>query len=77
MPPLSPIPIWEEDSSDEKSECEDEHPLPEEVELPPNIDAPFELKAPDHRYGGEWCEARLNKLRTITEGWHDHDCIMV
>jgi hypothetical protein len=34
MPPLSPRPIWEEDSSDEESEGEDEHPLPEEVELP-------------------------------------------
>jgi hypothetical protein len=31
MPPLSPIPTWEEDSSDEESEGEDEHPLTEEV----------------------------------------------
>jgi hypothetical protein len=34
MPPLSPRPIWEEESSDEESEGEDEHPLSEEVELP-------------------------------------------
>jgi hypothetical protein len=77
VPPLSSIPIWEEDCSDEKSESEDEHPLPEEVELPPNIDAPFESKAPDLRDGGEWCEARLDKIRTVTSVWHDHDCIMV
>jgi hypothetical protein len=66
MSPLSPIPIWEENSSDEKSEGEDEHSIPEEVELPQNIDAPFESKAPDLRDGGEWCEARLDNLRTIT-----------
>jgi hypothetical protein len=40
------------------------------------MDAPFEWKAPDLRDGGEWCEARLDKLRTITEGWYDQDCIM-
>jgi hypothetical protein len=42
MPLLSPIPLWEEYSSDEESEGEDDHPLLEEVELPPNMDAPFE-----------------------------------
>jgi hypothetical protein len=77
MPPFSTRPIWEEDSSDEESECEDEHPLPEEVELPPNMDAHFDWKAPDLIDGGEWCDAWLDKLRTITEGWHDQDCIMV
>jgi hypothetical protein len=77
VPPLLPRPIWEEYSSDEESEGEDEHPLPEEVELPPNMDAPFEWNASDLRDGVEWCEARLDKLRTIIEGWHDHDYIMV
>jgi hypothetical protein len=77
MPPLSPRPIWEEDSSDEESEGEDENPLPEEVDLPSNMDAPFEWKAPDLRDEGKWCEAQLDKLRTITEGWRDQDCIMV
>jgi hypothetical protein len=24
----------------------------------------------DLREGGEWCEARLDKFRTITEGWN-------
>jgi hypothetical protein len=44
MPPLSLRPIWEEDSSDEESEGEYEPPLPEEVELPTNMDATFEWK---------------------------------
>jgi hypothetical protein len=60
MPPLSPIPIWEDDSSDEESEGEDEHPLPEEVEVPPNMDAPFDWKAPDLREGVEWFETRFD-----------------
>jgi hypothetical protein len=34
IPTLSPIPPWEEDSSDEESEDEVEHPFPEELELP-------------------------------------------
>jgi hypothetical protein len=41
IPPLSPSPLWEEDSSDEESEGEGDHHLPEELELPPNMDAPF------------------------------------
>jgi hypothetical protein len=41
------------------------------------MDAPFEWKAPDLRDGGEWCEARLDKIMTIAEGWHDQDCTMV
>jgi hypothetical protein len=47
------------------------------VELPRNLDAPFEWKDPDLRDGGEWREAQLDKHRNITEGWHDQDCIMV
>jgi hypothetical protein len=42
MPPLSPRPLWGENSSDEESEGEGDHHLPEEVELPPNMDAAFE-----------------------------------
>jgi hypothetical protein len=41
IPPFSPRPLWEEDFSDEESEDEGDHPLPEELEVPPNIDAPF------------------------------------
>jgi hypothetical protein len=41
IPPLSPRPPWEEDSSDDESEDEVEHPFPGELELPPNMDAPF------------------------------------
>jgi hypothetical protein len=41
MSTLSPISIWEQDSSDEKSEGEYEKTIPEEVELAPHIDAPF------------------------------------
>jgi hypothetical protein len=41
------------------------------------MDAPFEWEAPDLQEGGKWCEARLNKLRTITEGWHDQDLVMI
>jgi hypothetical protein len=47
MPHLSPRPLWEEDSSDEESEGEDDHPLPEEEELPPNMDKTFEWEAPE------------------------------
>jgi hypothetical protein len=56
IPPLSPIPPLEEDSSYEESDDEVDHIFP------------FEWEAPDLKEGGEWCEARLNKLRTITEG---------
>jgi hypothetical protein len=77
MPPISSRQIWEENYSDEESGCEDEPPHPEEVEIPPNMDVPFEWKPTDIKYGGECCEARLDNLRNITEGWHDHDCIMV
>jgi hypothetical protein len=41
------------------------------------MDAPFERKAPDLKEGGEWREAGLDKLRTITEGWHDQDLVMI
>jgi hypothetical protein len=41
------------------------------------MDAPFEWKAHNLRDGVEWREARLGKLRTITEGWHAQGCIMV
>jgi hypothetical protein len=41
------------------------------------MDAPFEWDAPDLQEGGEWFEARLDKLRTITEGWHDQRLIMM
>jgi hypothetical protein len=34
MPPLSPIPPWEKDSSDEESEGEGDHPIPEELSSP-------------------------------------------
>jgi hypothetical protein len=33
-PPLSPIPLWEEDSSDEESEGEVYYPSPEQLEPP-------------------------------------------
>jgi hypothetical protein len=49
----------------------------EEVELTPNMDAPFEREAPDLKDGGEWCDAHLNKIRTINQGWHDQDDVMI
>jgi hypothetical protein len=82
IPLLSTGQRWEEDSSDEESGFEDEPPLLrnsrgflegldlEEVELPPDMDAPFEWEAPDRKDGGEWREARLDKIRTIIRGWH-------
>jgi hypothetical protein len=48
-------PPWEENSSDEESEDEVDHPFPGKLELPPNMDAPFEWEAPDLKEGGEWC----------------------
>jgi hypothetical protein len=77
IPPLSTRPPWEEDSSDEESEDEVDHPFPGQLELHPNMDVPFEWEAPDLKEIGEWCEARLDKLRTITEGWHDQDLVMI
>jgi hypothetical protein len=77
IPPLSPIPPWEEYYSDEESEDEVDRPFPGELELPPNMDAPFEWEAPDLKEGGEWCEARIDKLRAITEGWHDQYLVMM
>jgi hypothetical protein len=47
VPPLAPRPPWEEDSSDEESEDEVDHPVPGELELPPDMDAPFESEVPD------------------------------
>jgi hypothetical protein len=67
-PPLSPRPPWEEDSSDDESEGEFDYPSSEHLELPPNTDAPFEWDAPDLQEVGEWFEACLDKLSTITEG---------
>jgi hypothetical protein len=74
---LPTIKRWEEDSSDEK--VEDTPPLRssqgvlegldlEEVELTPNMDASFEWEATHIEDGGEWRDARLTKLRTITQG---------
>jgi hypothetical protein len=34
-------------------------------------------EAPDLKDGGECCEARLNKLRDISQGWHDQDTVMI
>jgi hypothetical protein len=76
IPSLSPRPSWEEDSSDEESEDEVERPFPEELELPPNMDLHFEWEAPDRKEGGEWCESRMDKLRTITDGLHDQYLVM-
>jgi hypothetical protein len=47
------------------------------VELPPNMDAPFEWEAPDLKDEGEWCDAHFNKLRDITHGWHEQDDVMI
>jgi hypothetical protein len=41
------------------------------------MDAPFELEAPDLKEGREWCEARLDKLITITKGCHDQYLVMI
>jgi hypothetical protein len=41
------------------------------------MDAPFEWDAPGLKEGGDWCEAQLEKLRTITEGWHDQYLVMI
>jgi hypothetical protein len=41
------------------------------------MDAPFEWESPDLKEVGEWCEARLDKIITITEGWHDQDLVMI
>jgi hypothetical protein len=52
--------------------------LPPNIWTPsPNMDAPFEWDAPDLQEGGKWFEARLDKLRTITEGWHDQRLVML
>jgi hypothetical protein len=40
------------------------------------MDAPFQWDAPDLQEGGEWFEARLDKLRTITEGWRDQNTVI-
>jgi hypothetical protein len=40
------------------------------------MDAPFEWDTPDLQEGGEWFEARLDKLRTIPEGWRDQKAVM-
>jgi hypothetical protein len=77
IPPLSTRPPWEEDSSDEESEDEVEHPFPGELGLTPNMDASFEWEAPDLQEGGEWCEAWLDKIRTITERWYYQYLVMI
>jgi hypothetical protein len=41
IPTMSPISPWEEDSSDEEPEDGVDHPFPGELELSPNMDAPF------------------------------------
>jgi hypothetical protein len=64
-------------SSDYESEGEFDYPPPEHLELPPKMDTPFEWDAPDLQEGGECFEARLDKLRTITEGWHDQRLVML
>jgi hypothetical protein len=51
--------------------------LPQDSWTPPNMDAPFEWEAPDLQEGEKWCEARLDKLKTITEGWHDQGLVMM
>jgi hypothetical protein len=76
-PPLSPRPPWEEDSSDDESESEFDYPSSEHLELPPKMDAPFKWGATDLQEGGEWFEERLDKLRTITEGWHEQRLVML
>jgi hypothetical protein len=50
---MSPRPPWEEESSDEESEGEVDNPSPEHLDLPPNMDAPFEWDTPDLQEGGE------------------------
>jgi hypothetical protein len=72
-PPLSTRPPLEEDSSDDESDSECVYPSSEHLELPPNMDAPFEWDVPDLQVGGEWFEARLDKLRTITDVWRDQN----
>jgi hypothetical protein len=76
IPPLSHITPWEDHSSDEESEDEVYHLFPGQLELPPNMDAPFEWEAPGLKEGGDWCEEPLDKVRTITEGWHDQGLVM-
>jgi hypothetical protein len=41
------------------------------------MDAPFEWEAPYLKEGGEWCEARLDNLINITEGWHGQGLVMI
>jgi hypothetical protein len=41
------------------------------------MNTPFEWDAPDLQEGGEWFEARLETLRTITEGWPDQSLVML
>jgi hypothetical protein len=41
------------------------------------MDAPFEWEAADLQELGYCCEARLNKLRTITEQWHDQYLVTI
>jgi hypothetical protein len=56
IPPLSPRSPWEEDFSGEESEGKVDYPYTEQMELPPNMDAPFEWEAPDLQEGREWYE---------------------
>jgi hypothetical protein len=56
IPPLSPIPPWEEDFSEDESEDGVYHPSPGHLELPHNMDAPFEWETPDLQEGRKWRE---------------------
>jgi hypothetical protein len=41
------------------------------------MDAPFEWEDLYLQEGGKWCESQLDKLKTIAEGWHDQDSVMM
>jgi hypothetical protein len=41
------------------------------------MDAHFASEAPDLIEGGEWYEALLHKIRTISQGWYDQDAVLL
>jgi hypothetical protein len=41
------------------------------------MDVPFEWEAPDLIEGGYWREAHLHKVRTISQGWHGQDSVLL
>jgi hypothetical protein len=87
LPPLVDRKRWEDGSSDDESDCapplgtrralEEEEVCEEDVELPPNMDSPFEWSVPDLAEVGTWFQARMRKLRTLSKGWKDREAVLM